>query len=44
MEYAYETDDQRSRRQRTGKIAAAIAVSWWVASIGGIIYVINATS
>lgn len=44
MDYIHETDEERSRRQRTGKIAAAVAVSWWVASIGGIIYVINATA
>ena len=44
MEYVHESDEARSRRQRNGKIAAAVAISWWVASIGGIIYVINATA
>jgi hypothetical protein len=36
-----ETADETSRRLRNGKITATIAISWWIASIGGIIYVIN---
>lgn len=44
MEYIHESEEQKPQRQRTGKIAAAVAISWWVASIGGIIYVINATT
>ena len=41
MDYARETSEELSRRMRNGKITAFIAISWWVASIGGIIYVIN---
>jgi hypothetical protein len=41
MSYVRETSDELSRRMRNGKITAFIAIAWWVASIGGIIYVIN---
>ena len=43
MAYIQETSEELSRRMRNGKITAAIAVAWWIASIGGIIYVINQT-
>jgi hypothetical protein len=41
MAYVRETGDELSRRMRNGKITAFLAITWWVASIGGIIYVIN---
>lgn len=41
MAYVRETSEELSRRMRNSKITATIAVAWWVASIGGIIYVIN---
>ena len=41
MTQIHETADEASQRQRNGKITAAIAIAWWIASIGGIIYVIN---
>lgn len=34
--------EEIDRRARQGKIAAAVAVAWWIASIGGIIAVIVA--
>ncbi len=41
MAHFQETQDAISKRLRNGKIAASLAVVWWAASIGGIIYVIN---
>lgn len=41
MARIHETTEETSRRLRNGKVAATVAVSWWIASIGGIIYVIN---
>ena len=41
MAYMKETADQVGRRLRNGKIIAVLALTWWMASIGGIIYVIN---
>ena len=41
MAYVQETSEELSRRIRNGRITATIAISWWIASIGGIIYVIN---
>lgn len=32
------------RRARQGKLVAFLAISWWVASIGGIIWVITANA
>lgn len=39
-----ETDEQKSKRVRTGMIVAIVSVCWWVISIGGIIWTINAQS
>lgn len=36
------SEQELSRRQRLGKIIAVVCAAWWVASIGGIIYVIQA--
>ena len=41
MAYMKETADEVGRRLRNGKITALLALTWWMASIGGIIYVIN---
>ena len=41
MSYITETIEQSNRRLRVGKIAATLAIAWWLASVGGIIYVIN---
>jgi hypothetical protein len=41
LAYETETNDELSRRMRNGKITAVLAVAWWVASIGGIIWVLN---
>lgn len=41
MAHIQETQDNISNRLRNGKIAVTLAVGWWVASVGGIIYVIN---
>ncbi len=35
------SEAELNRRKRTGKIAAILSVAWWIASIGGIIYVIT---
>lgn len=34
------SQEELDRRARQGKIAAFLAISWWVASVGGIIWVI----
>lgn len=44
MQYVHETDQQKSQRIRNGRVAIALSLAWWIASIGGIIYVINATA
>ncbi|MFT5507253.1 MAG: hypothetical protein ACI89J_000317 [Hyphomicrobiaceae bacterium] len=36
-----ETAGEITQRSRNGKITATLAIAWWVASIGGIIYVLN---
>ena len=41
MAQIHETAEDVSRRIRNGRITAGLAIAWWVASIGGIIYVIN---
>ena len=38
------SEEELNRRSKQGKIAAALAISWWAASIGGIIWVINASA
>lgn len=43
MAYMNETDNQTSSRLRTGRIVAILCIAWWIASVGGIIYVINST-
>ena len=40
MAYVEETETQRNNRIRLGRLAAFCAVAWWVASVGGIIYVV----
>ncbi len=44
MSYMNETDDQAAKRMRKGRIVAIMCIAWWIASIGGIIYVINASA
>ena len=39
-----ETPEEKSRRQRNGKIAAVLAFAWWIVSVGGVITVINLQS
>ena len=41
MTSVYETDDDRRKRARNGRLAITLSLAWWVISIGGIIYVIN---
>lgn len=41
MSYIPETDDELGRRKRNGLITGVLALGWWVASIGGIIYMLN---
>ncbi len=31
-------------RQRTGRLVAIASVVWWIATIGGVIWVINANA
>jgi hypothetical protein len=38
------TEEERSNRMRTGRIVAAVSIAWWIATIGGIIWVINANA
>jgi hypothetical protein len=35
------SQEEIARRARQGKIVGFIAVAWWVASVGGIIWVIT---
>ncbi len=41
---ATETEEERSQRQRKGRIVAIASILWWVATIGGVIWVINANA
>lgn len=38
------SEEEINRRSRQGKLAGALAIVWWIASIGGIIWVINANA
>ena len=38
------SQEEVERRNKLGKLVGALAVAWWVASIGGIIWVINANA
>lgn len=38
------SQEELSRRARQGKMAATLAIIWWIASVGGIIWVINANA
>ncbi len=38
------SEEEIDRRSRLGKLVGALAVAWWIASIGGIIWVINANA
>ena len=44
MAYINETEQDTNSRQRTGRIVAILCVLWWIASIGGVIFVINSSS
>lgn len=35
------SQEEKDRRRRQGMLAGFLAVAWWVASIGGIIFVIS---
>ena len=37
-----ETSEEKERRLRSGRMAIILSFAWWIVSIGGIIYVINA--
>ncbi|MGI9422347.1 MAG: hypothetical protein ACR2PA_04080 [Hyphomicrobiaceae bacterium] len=39
-----ETSEEKDRRLRNGRMAIILSFAWWIVSIGGIIYVINAQS
>jgi len=41
MSYMAESDGQTNNRVRTGRIVALLCITWWIASIGGIIFVLN---
>ena len=43
MAHVQETEDQRTRRIRMGRLVAFLSVTWWVVSVGGIIYVVSTT-
>lgn len=38
------SQEELDRRRRQGKIAGILAVAWWIASVGGIIWVITANA
>ncbi|MGI9476513.1 MAG: hypothetical protein ACR2PI_07400, partial [Hyphomicrobiaceae bacterium] len=38
------SQEEIARRSKLGKLVGALAIAWWVASIGGIIWVINANA
>ena len=38
------SQEELDRRKKQGKWVGALAVAWWFASIGGIIWVINANA
>jgi hypothetical protein len=44
LEEKMVSQQELDRRRKQGKLAGFLAVAWWIASIGGIIWVINATS
>ncbi|MFY0613738.1 MAG: hypothetical protein JXQ99_19560 [Hyphomicrobiaceae bacterium] len=44
MEEQMVSEEEINRRSRQGKLAGALAIIWWIASIGGIIWVINANA
>jgi len=44
MTYVKETQEQKKNRIWKGRIFAFLAVTWWVVSVGGIIYVVEATT
>ena len=39
-----ETTEEKNKRTRNGRLAVILSFVWWVVSIGGIIFVINAQS
>ncbi len=41
MSYMAESDDQANLRWRKGRLVAFLCIAWWIASIGGIIFVLN---
>ena len=38
------TDEEMNNRARTGRLVAIACVAWWVVTVGGIIWVINANA
>ena len=38
------SQEELKRRAMQGKLAATLTIIWWVASVGGIIWVINANA
>ena len=44
MSDAGETEEARNLRIRKARLAVLVSFAWWIVSIGGIIYVINASA
>ena len=42
--YAPENEAERGKQIRNGRIAMLLCLAWWIASIGGVIFVINTTN
>jgi hypothetical protein len=38
------SEQEANSRQRTGRLVAITSIVWWIATIGGVIWVINANA
>ncbi len=38
------TEEELNSRARSGRLVAIACIAWWVATVGGIIWVINANA
>lgn len=41
MPHITETSAEQNSRIRTGRLVALACIVWWIASIGGVIFVLN---
>ena len=39
-----QTEEELNRRARSGRLDAIACIAWWIATVGGIIWVINANA